>query len=148
MVHVNFVAQFFKLPLKTEASPLNPFTEKNLYDILALLFGFVFLNRDEVQAFKVRTLAIQACEALSLFVKTNVKEVALAGVLQKLVDGIRKDGFLDSYGNSFVRRLLGEGMSMEEIIWIFMPTAAAATANQGQQVFPSTTLLIPVYSNA
>lgn len=44
MVHVRFTAQLFHLPLKTEENPLDPFTEKQLYDILALLFGYVFLD--------------------------------------------------------------------------------------------------------
>ena len=148
MVHVNFVAQFFNLPLKTEQAPLKPFTEQNLYDILALLYGYVFLNRDEVQAFKVKTLAVQACEALSTFVKANIKEVALSGVFKKMADGHRKDGSLYSYANSLVRRLLEAGMPTEEIVWIFMMTAAFGTANQAQQVISSTSMLILVYSNA
>jgi hypothetical protein len=41
---------------------------------------------------------------------------------------------LDQYGNSFIRRLLDAGMSIETVVWIIMPTAAAGTANQGQQV--------------
>jgi len=134
MVHVNFTSQFFNLPLKTPEAKHNPFTEKELYDILALLFGFVFLNRDETQAFKVKTLAALACQALSELVKINVKEVALGGFLKKFADGIKKGGFLDSYGNNLIRRLLDMGMSTEEVIWIIIPTAAAGTANQGQQV--------------
>ena len=134
MVHVRFTAQLFHLPLKTEENPLDPFTEKQLYDILALLFGYVFLDRDEVQSWKIRTLGAQACAALAQLVMVNVKEVSLGGWLKKLSDNVKKDGFLDSYGNYFIRRLLDMGMSYEEICWIIMPTAAAGTANQGQQV--------------
>jgi hypothetical protein len=148
MVHVNFVSKLFNLPLKTEENPRNPFTEKQLYDILALLFGYVFLDKDEVQSFKIRKLAAEACEALSTLVKFNVKEISLGGWVKKLADGIKQDGFLDSYGNSFIRRLLNAGMPFEEIVWIIMPTAAASTANQGQQVVSHFTLLTLVYSNA
>lgn len=73
MVHVNFVSKLFNLPLKTEENPRNPFTEKQMYDILALLFGYVFLDKDEVQSFKIRKLGLEACEALSTLVKFNVK---------------------------------------------------------------------------
>jgi hypothetical protein len=136
MVHVNFVSQLFHLPLKTEENPRNPFTEKQLYDILALLFGYVFLNRDEVMAFKIKLITGLASDALSELVKFNVKEVSLGGWIKKLADGISKDGYLDNYGNSFIRRLLDMGMPVDEIVWIIMPTAAAGTANQGQQVPP------------
>lgn len=148
MVHVHFVSQLFNLPLKTEENPFNPFTEKQMYDILALLFGYVFLNRDEVQSFQIRKLSAEACAAVSTLVTFNVKEISLGGWVKKLADGIKKDGFLDSYGNSFIRRLLDDGMSIEEIVWIIMPTAAAGTANQGQQVLPLLTLLIADHSNA
>jgi hypothetical protein len=134
MVHVNFVSQLFNLPLKTEDHPRHPFTEKQLYDILALLFGYVFLDKDEVKSFKIRKVGKDACDALAALVKLNVKEISLGGWVKKLADGIKKDGFLDSYGNTLIRRLLDAGMSFDEVVWIIMPTAAAATANQGQQV--------------
>jgi len=51
-----------------------------------------------------------------------------------LADGIKKDGFLDQYGNALIRRLLDAGMPIDEVLWIIIPTAAAGTANQGQQV--------------
>ena len=143
MVHVNFSAIMWHLPLKTEQKPLNPFTEKQLYDILALLFGYVFLDRDETASFTIRTLAKQACDALAELVKINVTEVSLGAWIKKLVDGIQKDGFLDSYGNTLIRRLLEQGMSIEEIIWIIMPTAAAGTANQGQQVRHTLSFTLP-----
>jgi len=133
MVHVNFTAIMWHLPLKTEQKPLNPFTEKQLYDIFALLFGYVFLDRDETASFTIRTLAKQACDAVAELVKINVNEVSIGAWIKKLVDGIQKDGFLDSYGNTLIRRLLEQGMSIEEIVWIILPTAAAGTANQGQQ---------------
>src|SRR5271154_6006930 len=136
MVHVNFTAQLFNLPLKTEDDSLEPFTEKQLYDILALLFGYVFLDRDEVQSWTIRTLAKQACDAIASLVKINVNEIAFGGWVKKLADGIKKDGFLDQYGNALIRRLLDSGMSIEEVLWIIVPTASAGTANQGQQVRP------------
>jgi linoleate 8R-lipoxygenase / 9,12-octadecadienoate 8-hydroperoxide 8R-isomerase len=148
MVHVNFTAQLFNLPLKTEEHKHFPFTEKQLYDILALLFGYVFLDRDETASFKIRKIAAKACDALATLVKFNVKEVSLGGWIKKAADGISKDGFLDSYGNSFIRKLLDAGKSIDEITWIIMPTAAAGTANQGQQVVSSSSPLTIVYPNA
>jgi linoleate 8R-lipoxygenase/9,12-octadecadienoate 8-hydroperoxide 8R-isomerase len=134
MVHVNFTAQLFSLPLKTEEDSLEPFTEKQLYDMLALLFGYVFLDRDEVQSWTIRTLSKEVCDALASLVKINVTEIAFGGWVKKLADGIKKDGFLDQYGNALIRRLLDAGMPIDEVLWIIIPTAAAGTANQGQQV--------------
>jgi linoleate 8R-lipoxygenase / 9,12-octadecadienoate 8-hydroperoxide 8R-isomerase len=137
MVHVDFVCQLFNLPLKTEENAYKPFTEKQMYDILALLFGCVFLDKDEAQSFKIRKLSAEATEALSTFIKLNVKDVSIGGWVKKLADGIKKGGFLDAYGNNLIRRLLDEGMPFEEVVWVILPTAVAATANQGQQVSPS-----------
>jgi len=148
MVHVHFTSHLFNLPLKTEADGLEPFTEKQLYDILALLFGYVFLDKDEVQSWTIRTLGKQACDALSSLVKINVNEISFGGWVKKLADGIKKDGFLDQYGNALIRRLLDAGMPIEEIVWIIMPTAAAGTANQGQQVISPVDFGNVVYSNA
>ena len=147
MVHVHFVAQLFDLPLKTDKKPHYPFTEKQLYDILAVLFAYVFLDRDEAVSFKLRKIATKACEALCTLVKFNVREVSVGGFIKKLADNFKEDGFLDSYGNAFIRRLLKAGKSVDEITWIIMPTAAAATANQGQQVIFFRGILITVNSN-
>jgi len=133
MVHTEFASRLFNLPLKDEEHPLHPFTEKQMYDILGLLFGYVFLDRDEAMSWQIRTLGKQACDGLATLVMFNIKEVARGGILKKFADDIEKDGFLDKYGNAFIRRLLDMKMSMEEILWIIMPTAAAGTANQGQQ---------------
>jgi linoleate 8R-lipoxygenase / 9,12-octadecadienoate 8-hydroperoxide 8R-isomerase len=132
MVHVRFTAQLFQLPLKTEEHDKNPFTEKQLYDIMALLFGYVFLDRDETASWKIRTEAAKYCDALAKLVEFNVKHVSVGGWIKKLSDGIKKDGFLDDFGNAFIRRLLDAGKSIQEIVWIILPTAAAGTANQGQ----------------
>ena len=134
MVHVDFVAALWHLPLKTPQYPHNPFTEQELYDIFALIFGYVFLNNDEVMAFKIDALAAEVCDAVSALVKVNVKEVQLGGFVKKLADEIEGRGILHQYGNALIRRFLDEGMSFEEIVWIIIPTAAAGCANQAQQV--------------
>jgi len=135
MVHVQFTSLLLNLPLKTEKHLRLPFTEKQMYDILAVLFGFVFLNRDEATSYKVRTLAEQASSALGELVKLNVEEVRLGGWVKKLADNVSEHPFLSSYGNNFIRRLLDAGYSADQITWIIMPTAASGCANQGQQVY-------------
>ena len=135
MVHVHFVSQLFNLPLKTEERLLSILLPKNKCTIsLHFLFGYVFPRQRRSPIVQNQITWRKSCQALSTLVTFNVKEVRLGGWVKKLADGIKKDGFLDSYGNSLIRRLLDAGMPFEEIVWIIIPTAAAATANQGQQV--------------
>jgi hypothetical protein len=134
MVHVDFSARMLNLPLKTKEEPLHPFTEQEMYGMLAILFGFVFLNNDETQAFKVRQLSTQACNALGPLVKLNVEQVSVGGWITKLADEVIQEGFLRAYGNSLIRRFLKSGMSIEDAVWCMIPTAAAGTANAAQQV--------------
>jgi hypothetical protein len=134
MIHVQFVAALFTFPLKEPNSKREPLTEKQLYEILAVLFGYVFLNTDEVVGFSLKAAVTEAYKTLSELVKFNVALVARGGKIKSWVDGIEKNGFLDSYGNNFIRRLLKAGKTIDEITKEIVPTAAAGTANQGQQV--------------
>lgn len=135
MAHVHFVAQLFNLPLKTEEKPMNPFTEKQLFDILNLIFTEVFLNLDEVAAFKLRKTAAQAKEALADLVKFNVKRISLLDWITKVAPSMKREGFLDHYGDSFIKRLLDQGKSEDEITYIIVATAVGAAGNQAQQVW-------------
>ena len=135
MVHTRFVSQLFSLPLKTEEHEFYPFTEKQMYDVFALLFGAVFLDRDETQSWKIKHLSKKYCDAMMQLVEFNVKEIQRGGILKKITDDIKKDGFLDKYGNYFIRRLLDMKLPVNEIVTIIMTCGAASCANQGQQVF-------------
>ena len=136
MVHVRFVAQFFSFPLKENGllSSKEPLTEKQMYDILSALFGYVFLDKDETASFKLRVAVMEAYKLLSELVKANVALVSHGGKVKSWADGLHPDGFLDSYGNNLIRRLVKAGKSIDAIVTDILPTAAASTANQGQQV--------------
>jgi hypothetical protein len=134
MVHVQFVAALFHFPLKEPSSKREPLTEKELYEILAALFGYVFLNTDEVVGFSLKAAVTEAYKTLSELVKFNVATVSRGGKVKSWADGLDKNGFMESYGNNFIRRLLKAGKTIDEITKEIVPTAAAGTANQGQQV--------------
>jgi hypothetical protein len=134
MVHVQFVSQLFTMPLKDPQSKLEPITEKQMWDILAILFGYVFLDRDEVSSFALHEAVNTYYKMLAQLVRFNVATVSHGGKVKSWLDGIEKDGFLDSYGNNFIRRMLKAGKTIDQITKDIMPTAAASTANQGQQV--------------
>lgn len=141
MIHVQFVAALFALPLKEPDSKKEPLTEKQLYDILAVLFGYVFLNNDETVGFALKTIVTEAYNTLSKLVKSNVTIVARGGKIKSWLDSVEKNGHLASYGNKLIQRLLKGGKTVDEITKDIMPTAAAATANQGQQVLPFVSLI-------
>jgi hypothetical protein len=134
MVHVQFVAALFSLPLKEPDSKREPLTEKQLYSILSVLFGYVFLNNDEIAGFSLKGSATDAYKVLSELIRCNIATVSRGGKLKSWVDGVEKNGFLDSYGNNLIRRLLKAGKTIDEITRDIMPMATTATANQGQQV--------------
>jgi hypothetical protein len=135
MVHVQFTSQLFNFPLKEPQTKLDPLTEKDLFDILAGLFGYVFLNSDEVMGFKLKESVIPAYTTLAELVKLNVTLVTRGGKLKSWADDVEKRGFLDSYGNNFIRRMVKAGKSIDEIVKDIMPTASGSI-NQTQQVLP------------
>src|ERR1700737_1554661 len=118
MVHVRFVAQFFSFPLKENGllSSKEPLTEKQMYDILSALFGYVFLDKDETASFKLRVAVMEAYKLLSELVKANVALVSHGGKVKSWADGLHPDGFLDSYGNNLIRRLVKAGKSIDAIV--------------------------------
>src|ERR1700737_4521863 len=134
MVHVQFVAALFGLPLKEPDSKKEPLTEKQLYDILSVLFGYVFLNNDEIAGFSLKRSATDAYKVLRKLIRCNIATVSRGGKLKSWVDGVEKKGFLDSYGNNLIRRLLKAGRTIDEITEDIMAMSTAATVSQGQQV--------------
>jgi linoleate 10R-lipoxygenase len=133
-VHIQFVAALFGIPLKDDED------EKEFYDRLILLFGYVFLPRDEVHGFALKGAIVEAYKSLDHEIKSNVAKVSLGGKLMELMNG---DTALKSYGIHLIRRLLKAGKSVEEVATdIVLPAAAAMAASHIQQVVRSHSHLI------
>ncbi|TNY21905.1 hypothetical protein DMC30DRAFT_434929 [Rhodotorula diobovata] len=63
-VVVEYLADLFGVPLKTESNPLGLLTVEGLYDALTDLYAFVYLNFDPTVAFKLRDRARKHSEVL------------------------------------------------------------------------------------
>jgi linoleate 10R-lipoxygenase len=132
-VHIQFVAALFGIHLKDDEA------EEEFYDRLILLFGYVFLPRDEVNGFALKRAVVEAYKSLNRDIKSNVANISRVG---KLMNG---DAALKSYGIHLIRRLLKAGKSVEGIATdIVLPAAAAMAASHIQQVVQSPSHLIYV----
>lgn len=118
-VHIQFVAALFGIPLKDGEDDR---AEKELYDRLILLFGYIFLTRDEVDGFAQRGEVIDAYKSLSKELKSHLGKTNGGDMLK-------------SYGSNLIRRLLKEGKSVDQVATnIVLPAAAAMAASHIQQV--------------
>lgn len=122
------MAALFGIPLKDH------FVEEELYDRLTLLFGYVFLPRDEVNGFALKGAVEEAYKSLSREIKSYVAKVSRSGKPK----GLNQDATLKSYGVHLIRRLLNAGKSVEDVATdIVLPTAAAMAASHIQRVVRS-----------
>ncbi|GBF61841.1 psi-producing oxygenase A [Trichophyton mentagrophytes] len=134
MAHVHFCAAVFSLPLKTEENPRGVYTEKELYDIMALVFMCIFCDIDPAKSFALHEAARENSQTLGRLVMTNVELIKRTGFLAPLIDRIdRHDTILADYGIHMIQRLLDTGLPSQDIVWShLLPTAGGMVANQGQ----------------
>jgi hypothetical protein len=128
------VSRFFNIPLQGTNGVSAGYTDRELYDVFAHLFGYVFLDLDPAQSFKHRVVATRNAQRLGQVVKTSVAEVKFPSVRSKLAGMGKTRQPLRDYGTQLVSRLLGPGNSTDEVVWAIIPTAAAACATQAQGV--------------
>lgn len=133
--HANFIAQLFHIPLKTADNPTCDFSDRELYDALAVLFAYVFLDIDTASSFGLRTAASEATKNVGAV----VRRVCTAAKLDKFSSlkemfGVESHGILTEYGAHLIKRLLDGGKSVDEVVWTIIPTMAAAVATQAQGV--------------
>lgn len=178
IAHALFVADFFDIPLKDDgndddddddAARSGGLTVHEVYDALAHLFEYVFLDTDEARSYKRHAVAARDTQALAAVMRRVVEGVrAGPGLLHLLADlllpfgvGAAKKGkgkggpagrlSLPGGGGALVARLLESAKSVEDLVWEIIPTQAAAAATQAQAVslppppFLSFLLLFPSF---
>lgn len=135
LAHAHFVSQFFDIPLQGHDGVSGAYTDRELYDAFANLFGYVFLDLDPAQTFKHRTVSKRDAQRMGRFVEGVVAEVKSRRFTSvKHMLGIDDRPTLRDYGTRLVSRLLGEGNTTDEVVWTIIPTAAAGCATQAQGV--------------
>lgn len=139
-MHAHFSSQFFGIPLQGNAGNgggiSGAYKDWELYDVLADLFGYVFLDLDPAKSWKHRAVAIREGQRLG-----RVMEIATAEVKSQRFTGLKSllgmgksQSALVDYGAQFINRLLGVSNGVDDTVWTIIPTAAAACATQAQGV--------------
>ncbi|SPO05473.1 related to Psi-producing oxygenase A [Cephalotrichum gorgonifer] len=137
IIHTLFTSQFFGIPLQNSGKgggDSGAYTESQLYDVLANLFGYVFLDLDPVKSSKHRAVAIREAQRLGKVMTAATSEVnspRFQGLKSLLGMGKAQASLVD-YGNQLVSRILDVSEDVDNTVWTIIPTAAAACATQAQ----------------
>lgn len=134
LAHVHFCAEMFMLPLKTVSKPNGIFTEAELYLIMASVVALISYDVDPVSSFPLHIKTRKATQLLTSIIEKNVDAISKFGFLHTVTKAIwPEDTALKSYGMHMIQRLVGTGMSTDEIVWgNIMVMAAPMVSMQGQ----------------
>ncbi|EKG17339.1 Cytochrome P450 [Macrophomina phaseolina MS6] len=136
LAHAIFTAKYFDIPLSdSPSSDGSSYTAKEVYDTLAHLFEYVFLDLDTAKSYKHRVIAHKETQQLAVAVRKAVESSGKApGFLQRLKNFLNPDAgpHLPGFGKELMKRLLESGKSVEDVVWELIPTQAAAAATQAQ----------------
>lgn len=136
LAHAIFTAKYFDIPLNgSPGSNGNSYTPKEMYDVLAHLFEYVFLDLDTAKSYKHRVVAYRETQELASAVRKAVESAGRApGLLQLLKDFLspNNEPSMPGFGKELVSRLLESGKPVEDVVWELIPTQAAAAATQAQ----------------
>ena len=139
--HAIVTANIWGIPLKdTEEQKGVGFTPTQLYEAMANVFWYTFLDIDAAQTPSVRVEAKKATAALAAAVTAAVTAVQGGeDLLQTLVSKFHHHAekgpdhpALPDFGTKFIQRLFDFGLSLDEVIWTIVPTSAAAAPIQTQ----------------
>lgn len=135
LVHANFAGHFFQIPLKSAGGGSDAYTEEELYDALAHLFGYVFLDLDPALSFERGVVANRDSKLLGQRVAEAVSGIQAGRffIFKQRSTRPEHKGLRD-FGARLVERLSEGGKSADEVTWTLIPTAAAAVATQAQGV--------------
>ncbi|EFY88096.1 heme peroxidase family protein [Metarhizium acridum CQMa 102] len=124
----------FDIPLQENGAGSDNYTGRELSDVLANLFGYVFLDLDTAESFKNRIIAEADTKNLGEKMQARVAGIRAQSFpsLRHVLQLRSSDGALKSYGAELVERLLGSRKGVDEAVWTIIPTAAAASATQSQ----------------
>jgi hypothetical protein len=117
--------------MRDNGTNCDAYTDAELYDVLARLFGYVFLDLDPVQSLKHRVVATREARRLGEVVQKSTGHSKLHG-FQHLLMMCSNNSLLVDYGAHLVERLFGGRKRIDEVVWTVIPTAAAACATQAQ----------------
>jgi hypothetical protein len=132
--HAIVTAHIFRIPLDNQGGELTP-TE--LYEAMATVFQYTFLDIDTAKTLAVKAAAKLAVKKLAAAVTKSCTEVSngdLSFLESIFMRPDKGDAALPGYGTKLVQRLFDADMSLDEVIWTIIPTAAAAAPIQSQGI--------------
>ncbi|KAL4739296.1 heme peroxidase [Aspergillus similis] len=155
LAHAYFCSEFFDIPLKPKDShngnssgnkhspTTDAYTAKELAEALFAQFAYVFLDIDPVQSRKNRVVAYRDTQRMGDIMTQIVSATSESGYGLASASGYlfsrpswifgeknSSDLSMNGYGPQLVKRLKEGGRSVEEVVWMIIPTAAAACATQ------------------
>ncbi|RDW90314.1 peroxidase/cytochrome P450 family protein [Aspergillus mulundensis] len=150
LAHAYFCAEFFAIPLKStngqngngtnQSSTADAYTPRELSEALFALYRYVFLDMDAARSIKNRAVAAKESQRLGEIMRRVVSSTSESGWSaseylfsrpSRLFGGKGSSPLiLSGYGPQLVKRLKEGGKSVEDVVWMIVPTAAATGATQ------------------
>ena len=124
--HAIVTAHLFRIPLTEQGGDI---TARQLYEAMAAVFAYTFLDLDPAQTFALRVQGRAATAALERSIAASCKAVKMGGSYLW-----KEETVLHDYGTALIRRLFEGAKSLDDVIWTIVPTAAAAAPIQSQGV--------------
>ncbi|KAF1839413.1 heme peroxidase [Decorospora gaudefroyi] len=147
--HATVTAHIWGIPLKdSEEENGVGFTPTALYEAMANVFWYTFLDIDTSQTLGVKSAAKKATAALAAAVTAsctavqrgnlNFLETLLSRIHNAAADGdedkAKQTQVLPAFGTNLIQRLFDTGMSLDDVIWTIVPTSAASAPIQTQGI--------------
>lgn len=135
--HANFIGHLFKIPvLDSSYGSSGPYTDLELYEMLAFIFAYIFVDLDPPNSYALKLAAANATSQFSSVVKLLCERV-MTNDAQDDDSGERRvinpaAESLTKYGWHLIKRLAARGNSTDSVTWTIVPTAAVAVATQAQ----------------
>ena len=135
--HANFIGYLFKIPILDSSYGDGTFTDLQIYEFLAFIFAYLFVDIDPANSFALKVAAADAAKRFGRDVRSVCGKVmlntgwGLRSLEEEVGIGPAESSLVD-YGSHLINRLAAGGKSVDEVTWTIIPTAAAAVATQAQ----------------
>jgi hypothetical protein len=139
--HAIVTAHTWGIPLKNSEDEKGVgMTPTKLYEAMANVFWYTFLDIDTAKTLAVKAIATKSTADLAAAVTSACTDVQggnlsfLESIFSKRHTTVKGDPALPEFGPKLIQRLFDSGMSLDEVIWTIVPTSAAAAPIQTQGI--------------
>jgi hypothetical protein len=97
-----------------------------MFEILGVIFAYIFFNADEVWGMKLKTVTVAAYKQLSELQKINIAKVVAGEALHSSKDKHYSGDFMQLYGHHLIQRMVNDkkNKSHDEIVTQILVTAS------------------------